>query len=236
MLTGDNLENALNINNSVNATEVIADVLPEDKLSIVKKYQNEGYVVGMVGDGINDSAALMGANVGISIGAGSDIAIEASDVILASNDLIDVYNLIKLSKSTLNNIKMNLFWAFFYNVITIPIACGILYKVGITLSPMIGSACMSLSSVTVVLNALRLEKFKIERKELNMQVLLKVEGMMCQNCARHVKEAVLTLDCVKNVEVDLKKKKVLVEADSVNPTDIEAVITNAGYPAKLLTK
>ena len=236
MLTGDNLENALNINSVVHATDVIADVLPEDKLSIVKKYQNDGYVVGMVGDGINDSAALMGANVGIAIGAGSDIAIESSDVILASNDLMDVYNLINLSKATLNNIKMNLFWAFFYNVITIPIACGILYPVGITLSPMIGSACMSLSSVTVVLNALRLKKFKIERKELGMEVLLKVDGMMCQNCARHVKEAVLTLDGVKNVEVDLKKKKVLVEAEGTNPTDIESVITNAGYPAKLLTK
>ncbi len=236
MLTGDNLENAQDINKVVNATDVIANVLPQDKLSIVKKYQAEGYVVGMVGDGINDSAALMGANVGIAIGAGADIAIESSDVILAANDLLDVYNLIALSKATMNNIKMNLFWAFFYNVITIPIACGVLYPIGITLTPMIGSACMSLSSVTVVLNALRLKRFKIERKEIGMEVLLKVEGMMCQNCARHVKEAVLTLEGVKNVEVDLKKKKVLVEADSADLQAIERVITDAGYPAKLLTK
>ena len=108
---------------------------------------------------------------------------------------------------------MNLFWAFFYNVITIPVACGMLYPIGITLTPMIGSACRSLSSVTVVLNALRLKRFKIERIKENMNFEIKVESMMCQNCVRHVKEAVLKVEGVKGVEIDLKKKKVVVEAD-----------------------
>lgn len=229
MLTGDNKENALSINEKVKANEVISNVLPQDKLSYVKKYQDEGYIVGMVGDGINDSAALMAANVGIAIGAGADIAIESSDAILASNDLMDVYNLIALSKETIKTIKMNLFWAFFYNVITIPLACGILYPIGITLTPMIGSACMSLSSVTVVMNALRLKRFKIERIKESMNFEIRVDAMMCQNCVKHVKEAVLKVEGVKGVEIDLKKKKVVVEADLDLKEAVYDSIKEAGY-------
>lgn len=237
MLTGDNKANALAINEKVKANEVISNVLPEDKLSYVKKYQEQGYIVGMVGDGINDSAALMASNVGIAIGAGADIAIESSDAILASNDLMDVYNLIALSKDTIKTIKMNLFWAFFYNVITIPVACGILYPVGITLTPMIGSACMSLSSVTVVLNALRLKKFRIERIKEDMNIEIKVESMMCQNCVRHVKEAVLQVEGVKGVEIDLKKKKVVVEAELELKEAVYNAIRGVGHePAEYVKK
>lgn len=161
MLSGDNENTAQAMGRQVGIDNVIAEVLPEDKADIVKQLQNEGYNVAMVGDGINDAPALAQANIGIAIGAGSDIAIESADIVLMKSDVNDIYTTLKLSRATITNIKENLFWAFAYNVIGIPIAMGLLYLFGgPLLNPMIAAAAMSLSSISVVLNALRLKFFK----------------------------------------------------------------------------
>ena len=161
MITGDNKKTAQAIANQVNIKNVFAEVLPIDKANYVEQLKNEGKKVAMVGDGINDAPALAKSDLGIAIGSGTDIAIESANVVLIKNDLIGVYNAIKLSKKTIINIKQNLFWAFIYNIIGIPIACGILYIFGgPLLNPMIGAMAMSLSSISVLLNALRLRKFK----------------------------------------------------------------------------
>jgi Cu+-exporting ATPase len=161
ILTGDNKQTAEAISKGLSVNQVVAEVLPQDKESEVRKLQEKGHKVAMVGDGINDAPALARAEVGIAIGAGTDIAIEAADVVLMKSDLLDVVTAIQLSKATLRNIKENLFWAFFYNIIGIPLAAGVFYSaLGWKLSPMFGAAAMSLSSVFVVSNALRLRFFK----------------------------------------------------------------------------
>ena len=150
------------IKNEVGIENVLAEVMPQDKENEIKKLQNKGYKVAMVGDGINDAPALVRSDIGIALGAGTDVAIESADIILIKNDLIDVIKAIDISKYTIKNIKQNLFWAFFYNILGIPLAAGILFlPFGITLNPMFAAAAMSLSSVCVVLNALRLTKFKL---------------------------------------------------------------------------
>ena len=164
MLTGDNKLTAEAIHRQVGLDEVIAELLPEDKELIIRKLQEQGHKVAMVGDGINDAPALARANVGIAIGAGTDIAIESADIVLMKSDLLDVPKAIGLSKAVMKNIKQNLFWAFFYNAIGIPVAAGVLYPhFGILLSPMIAAAAMSCSSVSVVTNALRLRFWKGEK-------------------------------------------------------------------------
>ena len=163
MLTGDNAKTAEAIRKQVNIDHVVSDVLPQDKERVIREYQEKGNIVAMVGDGINDEPALARADVGIAIGAGTDIAIESADVVLMKSDLLDVVTAIRLSKSVIRNIKQNLFWAFIYNAIGIPIAAGLFYVAwGLKLNPMIGAGAMSLSSVCVVANALRLKFFKIK--------------------------------------------------------------------------
>lgn len=156
MLTGDNVITAEAIKNSVNISEVVAEVMPDEKEAVIQKYQDQGKVVAMVGDGINDSIALVRADVGIAIGAGSDVAIESADTVLMNNRLSDVVSSIKISKDTIRNIKQNLFWAFFYNTLGIPLAAGVFAGFGLMLSPSFAAAAMSFSSISVVLNALRL--------------------------------------------------------------------------------
>ena len=163
MLTGDNRLTADYIGKKVGVDHVIAEVLPNDKASVVENLQKEGKCVMMVGDGINDAPALVQADVGVAIGSGSDIALDSSDIVLMKSDLQDVYKAIKLSKATIRNIKQNLFWAFFYNVCGIPVAAGLLYPVnGMLLNPIIGGLAMSFSSIFVVSNALRLRTTKLD--------------------------------------------------------------------------
>lgn len=161
MITGDNELTSYAITQQIGIKNYIASALPDQKESKIRELIDKGRIVAMIGDGINDSPALTRADVGIAVGAGSDIAIESADVVLVSDKLADVAKAIRLSKKTLANIRENLFWAFFYNCLGIPIAAGCFYGLfGWTLNPMIAAACMSISSVTVVLNALRLRKFK----------------------------------------------------------------------------
>ena len=162
MLTGDNRWTAEYIGSQVHADEVIAEVLPQDKAAVVQKLQQEGKTVLMVGDGINDAPALAQADIGVAIGSGSDIAMESSDVVLMRSDLEDVYRAIQLSKATIRNIKENLFWAFAFKQLGIPVAAGLLYAFGgPLLNPMIAGLAMSFSSVFVVSNALRLKRLKL---------------------------------------------------------------------------
>lgn len=235
LITGDSKNTAIAIANELGITEVNYEVLPEDKLNIVKKYQ-ENYVVAFVGDGINDSPALKQANIGIAISSGNDIAIDCANVVLASSNLDSINTIIKLSKKTVNNIKLNLFWAFFYNVIGIIVATGMLSSLGIILNPMIGSAAMSLSSLFVVTNALRLQRFKNKKekeKENKMTKTIYVEGMMCMHCVARVENVLKNLPNVTKVTVNLKKKNAVIElSEDLNNQAIIDAITNAGYEVK----
>lgn len=161
MLTGDNKESAEKIAKEIGIEKAITNVLPTQKLEVIKKLKEENKYVLMCGDGINDSPALATANIGVSVNSGTDIAMDSSDVILTRNDLNSIINLIHISKKTIRNIKQNLFWAFFYNVLMLPVAIGILKPIGITINPMIASVAMVVSSFTVILNALRLKRIKL---------------------------------------------------------------------------
>lgn len=255
LLTGDNKKTAAAIASELGVREVIAEVLPQDKERIVREKQTAGRKVAMVGDGINDAPALARADVGIAIGAGTDVAISSADVVLMKSDLMDAVDAIRLSRQTIRNIRQNLFWAFFYNCIGIPIAAGALWvPFGIKLSPMIGAAAMSLSSVCVVSNALRLRFFKASEREKTqqspailpqsevktpeaaqhkeenvMEKTIKVEGMMCMHCVAHVKKALEELPGV-TAEVDLDGGKAVVRAEKL-PEDavLTGAVTEAGY-------
>ena len=239
MLTGDNSLTAQAIANQAGITHVIAEVLPGDKASVISDLQNSGRRVLMVGDGINDAPALVTADVGMAIGAGTDIAIESADIVLMNSSLTSVSDAIELSKATVRNIRGNLFWAFFYNILGIPIAAGALYSFDVLLSPMIGAAAMSLSSVFVVTNALRLRFFSSKQKKAErkadmiqevkqMETIIKVEGMMCPHCKARVESVCKSFDGVKDAVVDLQLKQVTVIGD----TDLAALkkaIVDAGY-------
>ena len=161
MLTGDNEETAKKIATELNISEVISNVLPKEKADIVKKLKQENLKVMMCGDGINDSPALANSDIGVSVKSGADIAMDSSDVILTNNSLNSILKLINISKRTVKNIRQNLFWAFFYNLLMIPVAIGVLKPIGISINPMLASLAMVFSSITVILNALRLKKIKI---------------------------------------------------------------------------
>ncbi len=233
MLTGDNEKTAKSIAKDLEIDTVISDVLPDQKQEVVKKYQEQGYQVAMVGDGVNDALALISADIGIAIGRGSDIAIDAADIILMSNSLNDVYAAIKLSRRTINNIKGNLFWAFFYNTIGILFACGMFYyTLNIKLNPMISALAMSFSSVFVVTNALRLNTFKIKKGGNQMtEITLSVDGMMCKHCQARVEKALSEVAGVAKVTVNLNKKTATVTGDNVNKDALIEAVKNAGYEA-----
>ncbi|ACV29015.1 Copper-exporting P-type ATPase A [Anaerococcus prevotii] len=250
MLTGDNEKTAEAIRKKLDIDEKYAEVLPQDKDKVVRKLQESGKKVAMVGDGINDAPALARSDIGIAIGSGTDIAIDSADVVLIKNSLLDIVNSIRLSSKTIKIIKENLFWAFFYNIILIPVAAGILYpRYGVTLNPMFAALAMSISSVFVCLNSLRLRNFKPEEEseeskeenklikenkmsELN-KMIVKVDGMSCQNCAKHVTEALEAVAGIKQVNVDLENKEANVEFfGSVDENEISKAISEAGYEYK----
>ena len=244
MLTGDNEKTAKAIAAKAGIDRVISDVLPGDKAGAVERLRKEGHKVVMVGDGINDAPALVTADVGLAIGNGTDIAIESADVVLMNGSLMGVGNAVALSRATIRNIKENLFWAFFYNCLGIPVAAGALYPAfRILLNPMIGAAAMSCSSVFVVTNALRLRFFKpkeIETEPVNnvehttikeetaMKTVIHVEGMMCGHCKMHVENACKGVPGVTDAVVDLAAKNVTVTGDA-NLAALKAAITEAGY-------
>lgn len=252
MLTGDNERTGRNIASQVGIEAVIAGVLPDGKEAVITELKRQGKTVAMVGDGINDAPALVSADVGIAIGAGTDIAIESADIVLMKSDLDDVAGAIKLSRAVIKNIKQNLFWAFFYNTLGIPLAAGALYiPLGLKLSPMIGAACMSFSSVCVVSNALRLRFFKYKRstaedcnsvcpipsdkinanKETSKMIekTVYINGMMCGHCSARVEEALNALDGV-SAKVNLRKKyaAVTLTAD-VSDRVLTETVEKAGY-------
>ncbi|WP_330848774.1 heavy metal translocating P-type ATPase [Aliarcobacter butzleri] len=242
MLTGDNYKTANAIAKQININNVIAEVLPQDKEKEIQKLQSLGKKVAMIGDGINDAPALVRADVGIAIGAGTDIAIESANIVLVKSDLLDAVKAIQLSNAVIKNIKQNLFWAFFYNIIGIPLAAGVFYTIlGWKLSPMFAGAAMSLSSVTVVLNALRLKLFEprisknlLEQNNISkgdkMEKILKVDGMTCGHCKARVEKVVSAIDGVDSVEVDLASKNVTVKmSKDISEQTLSDVIVDAGY-------
>ena len=255
MLTGDNEKTADAIGRQVGIEKVIAQVLPQDKEKCVKDLQAEGKRVAMVGDGINDAPALARADVGIAIGAGTDIAIESADIVLIKNSLMDAVAAVELSKATIKNIKQNLFWAFFYNTIGIPVAAGVFYPLlGLKLNPMIGAAAMSMSSIFVVTNALRLRNFRpshvwIEEKSENAEYnnenneeekevmtmtkkTMMIDGMMCMHCTGRVEKVLNETDGIE-AQVSLEDKCAYVTlSKEISDEELAKIVTDAGYEVK----
>lgn len=230
MLTGDNLETAQAIGSKAGVDEVIAGVLPDGKESVIRNLQKQGKVA-MVGDGINDAPALTRADIGIAIGAGTDIAIDAADVVLMNSKLTDVTAAIRLSRATLRNIHENLFWAFFYNAICIPVAAGVFITLtGWQMSPMLGAAAMSLSSFFVCMNALRLNTFSMhdaskdikrkKKEKKTMEKTLEITGMMCGHCEMAVKKALEAVDGVKSADVSHEKGTAVVTLSKEVSNDV----------------
>ena len=256
MLTGDNARTAKAIGAQAGVDDVVAGVLPDGKEGVIRRLKELGKVI-MVGDGINDAPALTRADIGVAIGAGTDVAIDAADVVLMKSRLTDVAAAVRLSRATLRNIHENLFWAFIYNVICIPIAAGVFVKLGLTLNPMLGAAAMSLSSVCVVLNALRLNLLRVHdakrdkqgktieetafrrtveeiqnslKEDLTMTKTVKIDGMMCAHCEGRVKKALEALPGVEKAEPSHEKKAaVLTLSAPLDEAAVKAAVTDAGY-------
>ncbi len=230
MLTGDNERTAKAVCQSLGVKRFIAGVLPADKAREIERLKAEGKRVMMVGDGINDSPALKTADIGVAIGAGADIAVDSADIILMKSDPMDIVNAIRLSRRVMTNIRENLFHAFFYNALGIPVAAGALNFAGISLSPMLAAAMMSVSSLLVVTNALRLRSFKpLKREEENNMYTVKIEGMMCAHCKKRVEDALNGIAGAK-AEVDLENKlaRVTLASDAAQDV-IRKAVTDAGY-------
>lgn len=246
MLTGDNAGTAESVRAKLGIDEVFAELLPEDKTRIIRELQSKGELVAMTGDGINDAPALAAADVGIAVGAGQDIAIESADVVLIKNDLRDAAEAIRLSRATMRNIRQNLFWALIYNSLGIPLAAGVFYPIfGWQLNPMFGAAAMSLSSVCVVTNALRLNFFRSEKSRTEetapaeikitesevklVKKTMKIEGMMCSHCTGMVTKVLNAVDGVA-AEVSLDDKCAYIELSKEVPDDVLIkIVTDAGY-------
>lgn len=249
MLTGDNEITANAIKEETGIDEVIANVLPAQKEEKISSLKAEGHKTAMVGDGINDAPALASADVGIAIGAGTDVAVESADIVLMKDSLSGAVAAIKLSQAVIRNIKQNLFWAFFYNIIGIPVAAGLLYlPFDIKLSPMLGAAAMSLSSVCVVSNALRLKRLELHtgnavnsadsnknnintlrKEDLIMTKKIIIEGMMCEHCTGRVEKALRAISGVKDVTMSLEEKSATVTADGTSDNELKDAVTEAGY-------
>ena len=250
MLTGDNERTARAIGAQAGVDEVIAGVLPEGKESVIRRLKEQGKVA-MVGDGINDAPALTRADIGVAIGAGADVAIDAADVVLMKSRLSDVPAAIRLSRATLRNIHENLFWAFFYNTIGIPLAAGVFVPLGLTLNPMFGAAAMSLSSFCVVSNALRLNLFKlhaagrpkeraqaeahipethIEKEDKTMTKTMKITGMMCGHCEATVKKTLEAIEGVASAAVSHEKGTAVVTlTGDVSDDTLRKAVEDKGY-------
>lgn len=253
MLTGDNEKTAEAIADEIGVDQTLAGLLPQDKNKEIDKIQKSGKKVLMIGDGINDAPSLAKADIGMAIGHGTDVAIESSDVVLMRSDLLDVVSALELSKATIKNIKQNLFWAFFYNTIGIPLAAGLLFPAfGIKLSPMFAAFAMSMSSVFVVNNALRLRRFKprgvkrsleeakpsSEKKNIKEENLIeknekrtkiKVEGMTCGHCEKRVADALEKTGKAKDVVANHENSSVEFIDQGLSPEEIENAIEEAGY-------
>lgn len=245
MLTGDNELAAKKVADEL-GIDYKAGVLPQDKYSEVVRYTESGRKTLMVGDGVNDAPALTAAYVGMAIGAGTDIAIESADAVLIKNDLRDAVGAVRLGKAVMRNIKENLFWAFFYNAVLIPLACGVLYiPFNILMNPMYGSAAMSLSSVSVVLNALRLNFVKLgnnktENKKSEVRVMKEnktivyIDGMMCDHCKKRVTEAFKSIGVT--ADVDVKKKRATFGEAAASDEEIKSAIEAAGYTVRKIER
>ena len=250
LLTGDNKRTANAVAAQLGVDEVFAEVLPDGKEKIVRQLQEKGNVVTMVGDGVNDAPALSRADVGIAVARGSDIATSSADVILMKDDPLDVATAIKLSKATIRNVKQNLFWAFFYNALGIPVAAGALAGLGVVLTPMIGALAMSCSSIFVVSNALRLKFFRPcsvaaeNKKEIDEKsgarspkeeiivknYVLQIEGMMCGHCTARVQKALAAVGGVKEVAVSLENKNAVVQTDgTASPEALKNAVEAQDY-------
>lgn len=250
LLTGDHRITAQAICEQLDIPHVISEVLPQDKEREVRRLQETGKIVAMVGDGINDAPALARADVGIAIGAGTDVAISSADVVLMKSDLMDAVNAIRLSRSVIRNIKENLFWAFIYNCIGIPLAAGVFWiPWALKLNPMFGAAAMSLSSVCVVFNALRLKFFRplpspvlsashvptsepthIRKDESTMEKTIVIEGMMCPHCSGHVQDALCQLSGVQSAQVSHETGKAVCTLSApVSDEALTKAVTDAGY-------
>lgn len=233
MLTGDNEKTARAVAKQAGISAVFAEMSPQDKDAEILALQQGGHTVIMAGDGINDAPALARADVGMAMGRGTDVALDCADVVLTNNDLFSVVFAVELGRAVLKNIKENLFWAFFYNAVGIPVAAGVLYPCfGISLSPMIAAAAMSCSSISVVLNALRLRRFNLTKGKSTMNKIVFVDGMHCAHCAAFVEKSLKAVDGVADASVDLAGKKASVTLEkAVADNVLIKAVADAGFTA-----